>query len=78
MVVVTGPSKVGKSRALFEALRGVSEGLWGVSEGLWRPLRVVAPVDTGAVRALLSAGRFSRWDRAPIGKWTIVRTSLYG
>ncbi len=44
LVVVSGPSKVGKSRTLFEALRRVSGGLG-------RPLRVVAPVDTEAVRA---------------------------
>jgi hypothetical protein len=58
LVVVTGPSKVGKSRGLFEALRRVSGGRW-------RPLQVIAPVNTEAVRALLASGRSSRRDKAP-------------
>ena len=63
LVVVTGPSKVGKSRALFEALRRVSGG------GQWRPLQVIAPVNTeGAVRALSASGRSSR-DKAPTVLW---------
>jgi hypothetical protein len=62
LVVVTGPSKVGKSRTLFQALRRVSEGLW-------RPLQVVAPVDTEAVRALAASGQSSRWDQAPMVLW---------
>jgi hypothetical protein len=44
LVVVSGPLKVGKSRTLFEALQRVSDG------GLGRPLQVIAPVATEAVR----------------------------
>ncbi|MDQ4094447.1 MAG: hypothetical protein M3143_13975, partial [Actinomycetota bacterium] len=62
LVVVSGPSKVGKSRTLFEALRRVSGGLG-------RPLRVVAPVDTEAVRALVSSGQSSRRDKTPTVLW---------
>lgn len=62
LVVVTGPSKVGKSRTLFEALRTVSDGLR-------RPLEVVAPVDSEAVRVLASSGQSSRRDRAPAVLW---------
>jgi hypothetical protein len=63
LVVVSGPSKVGKSRTLFEALRRVGGG------GLGRPLRVVAPVDTEAVRALLASGQSSRRDKALTVLW---------
>jgi hypothetical protein len=48
IVVVMGPSKVGKSRALFEALRHCAQD---------RELALVAPVDGDALRALLSSGR---------------------
>ncbi|MEZ5381377.1 MAG: hypothetical protein R2754_06210 [Microthrixaceae bacterium] len=48
IVVVRGPSKVGKSRSLFEALRR------SVGDG-WSPL-LVAPVDGAAVTAVLTPG----------------------
>ena len=63
LVVVSGPSKVGKSRTLFEAIRGVSEG------GVSRPLRILAPIDTEAVRALLASDQSSRRNRAPTVLW---------
>lgn len=48
VVVVRGPSKVGKSRSMFEALlRAVGDG--------WSPV-LVAPVDGAAVTALLTPG----------------------
>lgn len=48
LVVVAGPSKVGKSRTLFEAV------------GATPDLRVVAPVDGDALRALLLPGQTPR------------------
>jgi hypothetical protein len=47
LVVVTGRSKVGKSRALFEALRACADGR----------VELVAPVDGDALRSLLTAGK---------------------
>ena len=46
LVVVIGPSKVGKSRALFEAVTEPARG---------RRLALVAPVDAAALRELLRA-----------------------
>jgi hypothetical protein len=46
LVVVIGPSKVGKSRALFEAVTECARG---------RRLELVAPVDAGALRDVLRA-----------------------
>ena len=50
LVVVTGRSKVGKSRALFEALRAVAGA----------HAELVAPVDGDAVRSLLTPGKQPR------------------
>jgi tetratricopeptide (TPR) repeat protein len=50
LVVVTGRSKVGKSRALFEALRACAYGR----------VELVAPVDGDALRSLLTAGKQPR------------------
>lgn len=52
LVVVMGPSKVGKSRAAFEAVRHCAPG---------SRTRLVAPVDAGAVSALTTASD----DRGP-------------
>jgi hypothetical protein len=49
LVVVVGGSKVGKSRALFEALR------WCANRGA--PLQLVAPVHADALRLLLEPGQ---------------------
>ncbi|HEX5925294.1 MAG TPA: hypothetical protein VFY45_15800, partial [Baekduia sp.] len=54
LVVVTGPSKVGKSRALFEALKRCSLDV---------PLSLIAPVDTEALAGVVDDGR----DPSPDG-----------
>ena len=64
LVVVTGRSKVGKSRTLFEALEAVGDN----TAGRHRPLRLVAPVDVETLRALLAVGRVRR-DRSPAVLW---------
>lgn len=48
IVVVHGPSKVGKSRSIFEAFRACLRDV---------PLDLVAPVDGDALRSLLTPGR---------------------
>ena len=52
LVVVVGASKVGKSRALFEALRACERTC-----GVAKDLHVVAPIDGDALRALLLPGQ---------------------
>ena len=58
LVVVHGPSKVGKSRALFEAVRTAGAGA-----------RMVAPVDGAALKALLVPGQTPRWGSRPLVLW---------
>jgi hypothetical protein len=60
LLVVVGPSKVGKSRALFEALRRC-----GGEVGL----QLVAPTDGAALRTLLLPGHGVRLARAPAALW---------
>jgi tetratricopeptide (TPR) repeat protein len=50
LVVVCGPSKMGKSRTLFEALRWTSEN--------HEELLLIAPTDGEAARSLLAPGQF--------------------
>jgi hypothetical protein len=60
-LVVTGVSKSGKSRALFEALRRCSP--------VKGPLRFVAPVNGEALRALLTPGQSLRLGSASAVLW---------
>ncbi len=60
LVVVVGASKVGKSRALFEALRRCAP-----DDGL----QLVAPVDGEALRALLLPGQDLRLGKAAAVLW---------
>ena len=60
MVVVHGPSKVGKSRSLFEALRVCDRA---------EPLQLVAPVDAGALRTLMTPGEGLRPDTGTAALW---------
>lgn len=48
MIVVEGPSKVGKSRSLFQALREAAQA---------SPLQLVAPMTAEALRSLLTPGQ---------------------
>jgi tetratricopeptide (TPR) repeat protein len=57
LVVVLGPSKVGKSRTLFEALR------------VFDDLQLVAPVNGDALRALLSPGQDLRLGKKQVVLW---------
>ena len=52
LVIVHGPSKVGKSRSLFEALRRVDPAD--------RPLSLIAPKDAAAMAELIKPGRIHR------------------
>jgi tetratricopeptide (TPR) repeat protein len=65
LVVVVGPSKVGKSRTLFEALRAAANAPSRVAAGL----QVLAPADGDALRALLLPGQAPRIRRGPVVLW---------
>jgi hypothetical protein len=58
LVVVIGPSKVGKSRALFEAVMCCAQE---------RQLEFVAPVDGDALRAILTSA--NRPAQTPTVRW---------
>ena len=60
LLVVVGPSKVGKSRALFEALRRCAS-----ADGL----QLIAPIDGAALRELLLPGQDLRLGRAAAVLW---------
>ncbi len=64
LVVVMGESKIGKSRSLFEALRVCERGCPAAGG-----MRVVAPVDGDALRALLLPGQGPRLGRRPAVLW---------
>lgn len=61
IIVVRGPSKVGKSRTLFEALLGLSDR--------GRPLKLISPVDGDAVRSLLSPDEGVDTSGSPAVLW---------
>lgn len=58
LILVIGPSKVGKSRALFEAVQHCAQG---------RRLDLVAPVDGGALRTIAASAH--RAEAAPTVLW---------
>jgi tetratricopeptide (TPR) repeat protein len=60
MVVVHGPSKVGKSRSLFEALRVCDRAA---------PVQLVAPVDAGALQSLMTPGEGLRPGSGAAALW---------
>jgi tetratricopeptide (TPR) repeat protein len=60
MIVVEGPSKVGKSRSLFEALRQCVQA---------SALQLVAPVSADALRSLLTPGHGLRVASGPAVLW---------
>ncbi len=60
IVVAVGPSKTGKSRALFEALRHADQQT---------ALEVLAPVDADALRSLTTPGQVPKRRRKPVVLW---------
>ena len=66
-VVAVGPSKTGKSRALFEALRHADEQT---------ELELLAPVDADALRSLTTPGEMPKRRRKPVCfGWMILNRS---
>ncbi|GAA1392110.1 hypothetical protein GCM10009613_35990 [Pseudonocardia kongjuensis] len=64
LVVVVGPSKVGKSRTLFQALLACTEVCPSAKD-----LHVVAPIDGDGLRALLLPGQEPRLGARPAVLW---------
>ena len=65
LIVAVGPSKVGKSRMLFEAVTAADQAAAAGQERV----RVVAPVDGAALLALLVPGQEPRLGRGPVVLW---------
>lgn len=68
LVVVVGPSKVGKSRTLFEGVLAADDILRRSTSGE-ESLRVVAPIGGDALKALLVPGEGPRWGSGPLVLW---------